>query len=803
MVSGDGGSHSSLSITNSSPGASSTTSSLNSWKWTGLWAFATSITEADVASSKAAALAAGSTIGTVSKQLFPFSYTWEAAVDPFDVNVPSEEIAFNDALERLKEVEAAGGAISSIPFGTLGDASKPAAEGVAMAPAIPLDLSKTKSISNVAEGVAKPTNAPSSASSKKSAASGTASLPAVSTFADNGFTDASTRFPDKCPTGGRWTGCFDTAVPIALGRRSSLAQNLTVNTIPVAESFCLFLNATAPENSAIHFLTQQDQGSISTDVLNKLPEGHIHARGSGENTYGKFELIGSLDLATGILQLRRLYVQTPESIAERAAARRSPRSGRGRRAVRLLAGDAPRGVRKRQLSWKRRSMIQDEPTDLGESRKRQRKRSSSTGSAVAMEMMPSVQDTTIAPADVAFMTQLPRDGTSGEPVTNTDSTMPQSTLLNPQWPMPPLNIPVQENIKRGGTSGSSGGATPMSTPKSNPAATSVPVLTLPLAGDPLKARWRAAQFLYYYKPAPDDSSIVNAGGSGNAGIKSVVYEGELFMGQRHGRGVCLYDNDMIYEGEWQYDKEHGYGTLLSSDRKSIMYEGEWDRGKIHGKGKYYYGDEKDEKQDNLKKKTPSSSAAPTSPGPANSGVSVRSKHRYDGEFRENLRHGTGIYVLPDGSVYEGLWRDGTMNGRGLFRWPDGSCYDGEWKDGKRNGQGLLTASDGFTYDGTWVLNCMEGRGSATYPSGQQYHGIFSNGKREGRGTIIFSNGAVYEGRFRDDAVDGQGTMKIRRAVVVPRQDADENEKADFMIPVSFQSDIGHIHRKAGFTVGGH
>jgi hypothetical protein len=142
-------------------------------------------------------------------------------------------------------------------------------------------------------------------------------------------------------------------------------------------------------------------------------------------------------------------------------------------------------------------------------------------------------------------------------------------------------------------------------------------------------------------------------------------------------------------------------------------------------------------------------------------------------------------------------------------------YDGEWKDGKRHGQGLLKTADGFTYDGTWSHNSMEGRGSATYPNGQQYNGLFSNGRREGRGTILFPNGAVYEGRFRDDAVDGQGTMKMSRTMVVPRTEAsmtieeegsekeEEKElKDDFMIPLYFQSDIGHIHRKAGFTIVG-
>jgi hypothetical protein len=107
---------------------------------------------------------------------------------------------------------------------------------------------------------------------------------------------------------------------------------------------------------------------------------------------------------------------------------------------------------------------------------------------------------------------------------------------------------------------------------------------------------------------------------------------------------------------------------------------------------------------------------------------------------------------------------------------------------------------------------MEGRGSAIYPNGQRYEGSFSSGRREGRGTIHFTNGAVYEGRFRDDAVDGQGTMKMSRAMVVPREeksgdinDVDDNEihtnkheKQDFMIPVSFQSDMTRILTRTGF-----
>ena len=104
---------------------------------------------------------------------------------------------------------------------------------------------------------------------------------------------------------------------------------------------------------------------------------------------------------------------------------------------------------------------------------------------------------------------------------------------------------------------------------------------------------------------------------------------------------------------------------------------------------------------------------------------------------------------------------------------------------------------------------MDGRGSAIYPNGQRYEGSFSNGRREGRGTIHFTNGAVYEGRFRDDAIDGQGTMKMSKTLVVPsvskpadvseaEDEVSEEKKQDFMIPISFQSDMTRILTRTGF-----
>ena len=62
-------------------------------------------------------------------------------------------------------------------------------------------------------------------------------------------------------------------------------------------------------------------------------------------------------------------------------------------------------------------------------------------------------------------------------------------------------------------------------------------------------------------------------------------------------------------------------------------------------------------------------------------------------------------------------------------------------------------------------------------------------------------------------MEGQGTMKMDHNAIIPPHSDDEdsdNEKEksnkkddqrknDWMIPIEFQSDIGHIHQKAGFT----
>lgn len=64
--------------------------------------------------------------------------------------------------------------------------------------------------------------------------------------------------------------------------------------------------------------------------------------------------------------------------------------------------------------------------------------------------------------------------------------------------------------------------------------------------------------------------------------------------------------------------------------------------------------------------------------PLRCGGCVRVGGRYEGAWKDSLRHGVGVMHDPNGEKHEGEFYRGQKHGPGTFRATNGQCRDGEW-----------------------------------------------------------------------------------------------------------------------------
>lgn len=59
--------------------------------------------------------------------------------------------------------------------------------------------------------------------------------------------------------------------------------------------------------------------------------------------------------------------------------------------------------------------------------------------------------------------------------------------------------------------------------------------------------------------------------------------------------------------------------------------------------------------------------------------------RYEGEYKDDKKHGFGVYQWADGRVYYGYWCRGKQHGLGTYKTPESpeSLKYGLWEDGRR------------------------------------------------------------------------------------------------------------------------
>lgn len=109
--------------------------------------------------------------------------------------------------------------------------------------------------------------------------------------------------------------------------------------------------------------------------------------------------------------------------------------------------------------------------------------------------------------------------------------------------------------------------------------------------------------------------------------------------------------------------------------------------------------------------------------------------QYEGEWdmKTDMRHGRGVQIWSDGSIYEGYWKQDKANGRGRLIHADGDIYDGHWKNDKADGYGCYTHTDGAQYEGEWLDDKQHGKGKEHWPDSAQYEGHYQFGKKHGYG----------------------------------------------------------------------
>ncbi len=173
-----------------------------------------------------------------------------------------------------------------------------------------------------------------------------------------------------------------------------------------------------------------------------------------------------------------------------------------------------------------------------------------------------------------------------------------------------------------------------------------------------------------------------------------VYKGQVVDGMMHGRGCLMYKNKDIYTGYLKQNKKYGTGTLAIYEDKSF----------------------------------------------------------YEGEFRDDVFHGTGRWNRSDGSVFNGALEFGHPNGVGFMEYSNRDVYDGNFLDGLRDGHGTCQFSNGDIYTGEWSQDLMHGLGEFICKADRTtFLGEFHANRKHGRGKMIYDVGGGSDGQHFFDS----------------------------------------------------
>ena len=151
------------------------------------------------------------------------------------------------------------------------------------------------------------------------------------------------------------------------------------------------------------------------------------------------------------------------------------------------------------------------------------------------------------------------------------------------------------------------------------------------------------------------------------------------------------------------------------------------------------------------------------------GEYVAKNFKYDGEFKDGLKEGRGVYVWDNGNRYEGPFVKDAPDGEGKYTFANGDTYNGEVKQGALTGRGVYVTKLGDTLEGSFVNGSQQGTGTQRFASGDRYEGQIANSHAQGKGRYVGADGHSIDGEFADGVANGTGTY------VFPNGDRYEGE----------------------------
>ncbi|UJR29289.1 hypothetical protein I4U23_010503 [Adineta vaga] len=94
----------------------------------------------------------------------------------------------------------------------------------------------------------------------------------------------------------------------------------------------------------------------------------------------------------------------------------------------------------------------------------------------------------------------------------------------------------------------------------------------------------------------------------------------------------------------------------------------------------------------------------------------------------------------------------------VISYPNRNRYEGEVKNEKKHGQGTLYYANGGKYKGNWENDLRHGYGINTWQNGDRYEGNWTNNRRSGQGTFYYANGEIRSCEWRNgrEVSDEQG-----------------------------------------------